>query len=295
MDTFVVDVNTLSFQVQKKQILKQVSMQVAEGEIYALVGNNGAGKTTLLKILLGMELRYQGNIRLFGSDNLLSGRQRIGTVMSILNGNPSLKGREYLKERCILCGVNPAEEIPRVADMVECSSYLNKRLSTCSDGMYQRILIAGALVGMPSLLILDEPFNAIDPYGMEKLRILLNTLNQKGVTILVTSHILSELTKLATKFGVICEGSMRSTGSLEELKNCGYSRFVYHVDSLAEGIRTLEQQYPALCCIPCRKDTIAVIAKQRPVLPDAFRYCDEETADIEEILRFYMSGKEMAE
>ena len=288
----VIGVRDLNFSIGSKPILKGVSLSVRKGAVYALVGNNGAGKTTLLKVLLGMETQYQGEIRLFGSQELLAQRRRIGAVMQMLCRNMSLRGKEHLRQMCLLCGADPATEITRVAAMTECTGYLHKRLRDCSDGMYKRILIAGALVGVPPLLILDEPFNAIDPQGMEHLRILLHTLHKGGVTILVTSHILPELVRLATDFGVICEGRMSSEGTMRSLKERGFFRYIYAVDALSEGIHRLEQEHPALCAIPYYEDTIAVISQSQPALSEGFRFCEKAEADTEEILRYYMCGKE---
>lgn len=293
MNKSVVGIENLSFQIREKQILKNVSLDINEGDIFGLVGNNGAGKTTLLKLILGLELKYHGNIRLFGSDNLLLQRHKIGTVMSILSSKSSIKGKNYLREICILCGVNPDKEIPRVAELTECKEYLDKKLNACSDGMYQRIIIAGALIGTPSLLILDEPFNAIDPFGMEQLRILLSTLNKKGITILVTSHILSELIRLATKFGVICSGSIKFSGTADDLAKKNLFRYIYKVNDLAKCTDILKRDFPDICGIPCHNDNIAVIAEKKPVLSEEFTFCRKENADVEEILRFYMNGKEI--
>ena len=136
------EIRSLSYQIRGKRILNNVSMQINKGDVFGLVGDNGAGKTTLLKLILGIEPACQDRIRLFGSDRLPEQRRRIGTVMSLLRGDPSLRGKDYLREMCMLSGADPSTEIPRVADMAECTAYLGKRLNACSDGMYKRILIA---------------------------------------------------------------------------------------------------------------------------------------------------------
>lgn len=287
-----VSIQNLNFRIGGREILKNAALQIPTGALFALVGNNGAGKTTLLKILLGLELQYQGEITLFGSRDLAAQRRKIGAVMSILRSDPLMRGREYLHEMCLLCGADPKTEIERAAALTECTGYLDKRLNACSDGMHQRIMIAGALVGSPELLVLDEPFRAIDPYGMENMRILLRSLHKKGVTIIVASHILTELVRLTSDFGVICEGEIKFAGTAEQMKAQQFRRYLYAADDLAAGIRILRQDYPQLCTIPYCDDNIAVIAQTPPELPAQYRFCGSAPAETGEILRFYMSGKE---
>lgn len=285
-------IRDLNFHIGSRQILKNVALEIPAGSLFALVGNNGAGKTTLLKILLGLEPAYQGEITLFGSKDLAAQRRKIGAVMSILRSDPLMRGQEYLYEMCLLCGADPKTEIRRAAELTECAGYLDKRLNACSDGMHQRIMIAGALIGNPALLVLDEPFRAIDPYGMENMRILLRSLHKKGVTIIVASHILTELVQLTSDFGVICEGEIKFAGTAEQMQAQQFKRYLYMADDLAAGIRILRQDYPQLCTLPCFGDNIAVIAQTQPELPAGYRFCGSAPAETGEILRFYMSGKE---
>jgi lantibiotic transport system ATP-binding protein len=200
--------------------LDLVNLRVTEGSIYGFLGPNGAGKTTTLKLILGLLKKQHGEIHLFGrpfDDNRVETLRRVGSMIE----SPSLYGHltaaENLKvlQKVYRC---PKGRIQEVLELVGLARTGRKRVSQFSLGMKQRLGIALALLHSPSLLILDEPTNGLDPNGILEMRGLLQSLNgDRGVTILISSHLLSEIEKLVTHVGIINRGQILFQGTLAEL------------------------------------------------------------------------------
>lgn len=205
---------------ESETALNLVNLQVVEGCIYGFLGPNGAGKTTTLKLILGLLKKQHGEIRLFNQPfdkNRVETLRRVGSMIE----SPSLYGHltatENLKilQKVYRC---PKERIPEVLALVGLERTGSKRASQFSLGMKQRLGIALALLHSPSLLILDEPTNGLDPNGMLEIRELLQSLNrERGVTILISSHLLSEVEKLVTHVGIINRGRLLFQGTLDDL------------------------------------------------------------------------------
>jgi ABC-type multidrug transport system ATPase subunit len=202
--------------------LKRVNLQVIEGSIYGFLGPNGAGKTTTLKLILGLLKKQSGEISVFGKPfetNRVETLRRIGSMIE----SPSIYGHltaiENLKILQKVYGC-PAAGIAEVLKLVGLEKTGGKRAAQFSLGMKQRLSIAMALLHAPSLLILDEPTNGLDPNGILEIRELLQNLNQNhGITILISSHLLSEIEKLVTHVGIINQGAILFQGTLAELLN----------------------------------------------------------------------------
>ena len=202
--------------------LNEVNLQIIDGSIYGFLGPNGAGKTTTLKLILGLLKKQKGEILIFGK-SLKKNRIEILKNIGSLIESPSLYGHLTAIENLTLlqkiyrC---PKERVQTVLDLVGLSSTGNKKTSQFSLGMKQRLSIAIALLHNPSLLILDEPTNGLDPNGMIEIRELLIKLNQEqGITIIISSHLLAEIEKLVSYVGVIHKGKLLFQGTLEELKS----------------------------------------------------------------------------
>jgi lantibiotic transport system ATP-binding protein len=202
-------------------VLDSISLQVAEGSIYGFLGPNGAGKTTTLRLILGLIKKQHGSISIFGKD---FGKNRVETLARIgsLIESPSIYAHLTAKENLALlqkvyrC---PMARIDAVLELVGLAETKNKKAGQFSLGMKQRLSIAVALLHSPSLLILDEPTNGLDPNGMIEIRELLRGLNQEhGITILISSHLLSEIDRLVSHIGIINKGRMMFQGTLEDLK-----------------------------------------------------------------------------
>jgi lantibiotic transport system ATP-binding protein len=207
---------------EQEIVLNNINLCVDEGSIYGFLGPNGAGKTTTLRLALGLLKKQQGSISFFGlpfQENRLPILKKIGSLIE----SPSLYGHLTAKENLILlqkiyqCD---RERVQHVLNLVGLPSTGNKKTSQFSLGMKQRLSIAIALLHNPTMLILDEPTNGLDPNGIIEVRELLKQLNQEhGITILISSHLLAEIEKLVTHVGIINKGKLLFQGTLDELKN----------------------------------------------------------------------------
>lgn len=214
--------------------LDHVSMHIPTGEIYGLVGQNGAGKTTLIRLITGMQFPTSGEFTLFGvsskTKEIASARKRIGGLVETPALQQSLSARENLKAQSILCGCPSNEAIDELLEFVGLSDTGKRKVKDMSLGMRQRLAIAVALVGSPDFLILDEPTNGLDPRGIVEIRELILRLNkERRVTVLISSHILGELSKLATRYGFIERGRLIEEISAKELNERCRKKYVLTV------------------------------------------------------------------
>lgn len=200
--------------------LSSVNLQVIEGTIYGFLGPNGAGKTTTLKLILGLLKKQQGEIRVFGKPFVNDRVETLRKIGSMIE-SPSIYGHltavENLRvlQKVYQC---PQKRIGEVLELVDLSRTRNKKAQQFSLGMKQRLSIAIALLHNPTLLILDEPTNGLDPNGIQEIRELLQNLNRnQGITILISSHLLFEIEKFVTHIGIINKGKILFQGTLAEL------------------------------------------------------------------------------
>ena len=206
----------------KHQVLSDVNMTVNKGDIYGLIGKNGAGKTTIFKVILGLSSFENGELSILGGSDkkaVAAGRHHIGFFIGS-NFFLNLSAKENLAYYCQLKGIkNAKEEIDRVLKIVGLDG-VKKRVGRFSMGMKQRLGIANAILGNPEILILDEPANGLDPQGIVDVRNLVKRLNEEfGMTVIVSSHILSELQNTATRFGIVNNGMVAREITTEELEN----------------------------------------------------------------------------
>lgn len=198
-----------------------ISMTVPEHSIYGFLGRNGVGKTTTLKLLLGLLKADTGQARIAGIDvstDRLGAARKVGALLEAQGFYPQLNGRENLGLTCRMLGL-PGCEIDRVLDVVEMTPHGRKRVSEYSLGMRQRLGLARAMLGAPPVLILDEPTNGLDPEGIADMRRFLRELPARtGATVLLSSHLLSEIERTATHIGILSQGRLVLEGALAELK-----------------------------------------------------------------------------
>jgi ABC-2 type transport system ATP-binding protein len=199
-----------------------INIQVKKGEIYGLVGKNGAGKTTLLKMINGLSIPSSGSLKLFsessgsGIENM---RSKIGTIIETPSFFPYLSAEKNLEYYRIQRGIEDKNCVNNSLEFVGLSNVGNKKFNNFSLGMKQRLGLALAIMGNPELLILDEPINGLDPMGMAEFREIILKLNhEKNTTILISSHILGELSQIATCYGFINKGKLIERVSTSELK-----------------------------------------------------------------------------
>ena len=208
----IVEIKELFKTIDKEEILSDISLQIAEGEIYGLLGPNGAGKTTLMKCMLSLLTITSGSIEIFGK-NLQEHREEILSQVGSIIETPifyeNCTAKEILEIHAQYMGKNITElDIINTLRMVGLKN-TTKKVKEFSLGMRQRLGLARAFLTKPRLLILDEPINGLDPVGIQEIRNLLQLLSKEhGITILISSHILSEISQIADKIGVIKNGSM---------------------------------------------------------------------------------------
>ena len=217
----IVEIKELFKIIDKEEILSDISLQIAEGEIYGLLGPNGAGKTTLMKCMLSLLTITSGSIEIFGK-NLQEHREEILSQVGSIIETPifyeNCTAKEILEIHAQYMGKNITElDIINTLRMVGLKN-TTKKVKEFSLGMRQRLGLARAFLTKPRLLILDEPINGLDPVGIQEIRNILQLLSKEhGITILISSHILSEISQIADKIGVIKNGSMIEQVYMEEL------------------------------------------------------------------------------
>ena len=210
--------------------LDNFSIHIPKGAIYGLVGKNGAGKTTLLRLICGLQEATSGEYTLYGVSSrkheILNARKEMGAVIETPAIYLDMSATGNLKEQYCILGIRSFDTIPELLKMVGLENTGRKKARNFSLGMRQRLGIAIALVGNPRFLVLDEPINGLDPQGIIEMRQLLLNLNQQyGMTILVSSHILDELSRLATHYGFIDNGKMIKEISASDLES-SFRKFV---------------------------------------------------------------------
>lgn len=221
---YILTTNDLSKQYGHFNALKGLSMHVPKGAIYGLVGKNGAGKTTLLRLICGLQATTSGEYILYGisgkDENIIKSRRRMGAIVEAPSIYPDMNAEDNLKYQYQMLGIPSFDGIPDLLALVGISDTKDKKTKDFSLGMRQRLGIAIALCGEPDFLILDEPVNGLDPQGIIEIRELILKLNREHqITVLISSHILDELSRVATHYGFIDNGSLIKEISAAELEN----------------------------------------------------------------------------
>lgn len=220
---YVLKVNSLSKKYKNFKALDGLTMKVPKGAIYGLVGKNGAGKTTLMRLICGLQEPTSGEFSLYEITNsqkeIMKSRRRMGAVIETPSIYMDLTAFDNLKEQYRILGIPSYDSIPELLKLVGLEQTGNKKAKNFSLGMRQRLGIAIALAGDPDFLMLDEPVNGLDPQGIIEMRELILKLNrERQITVLISSHILDEMSRLATHYGFIDSGRMVKEISAEELE-----------------------------------------------------------------------------
>lgn len=217
---YILSTDSLTKQFKKHKAVNEVSLHIKQGDIYGFIGRNGAGKTTFLKMICGLISPTSGSFTLFGKSGHERDLQfsRIGALIEAPGIYPNMTAYNNLKLKCICAGVNEDGYIEELLELVGLNNVEKKKVKDFSLGMKQRLGIALALVGDPEFLVLDEPINGLDPQGIAEIRDTILKLNkEKNITIIISSHILEELSKIATNYGIINEGRLIQELTREEL------------------------------------------------------------------------------
>ncbi len=226
--------------------LNGLDMTVPVGSIYGFIGENGSGKSTTEKLICGHLVKDSGTIKLFGKDYTDAGtRVRVGALIENAGCFPGSSIYMNLKMQCLNLGLeNADEEISRVLKIVRMEDRSELKFKKCSLGMKQRVGIAMALLGNPALLILDEPINGLDTDGMRIMReILVDITKNYNCTVLISSHILGELEKIATHYGIIRQGKMIQELTAKEMESRARVFVSFKVSDSDKAISTLKKKY----------------------------------------------------
>lgn len=221
MKEVVLKTNNLTKQYNKNVVLDNVNITIKKGDIYGLIGRNGAGKTTLMKIITTLASPTSGTFELFNTcsenDELFDNKKRVGSLIEYPAFYPNLSAYDNLKYYTIQKGIVDKNQINKVLELLNLTGTGKKKVKTFSLGMKQRLGIALAILNSPDFVILDEPINGLDPIDISELRDRFKKLSDNGITLLISSHILSELYLLANEFGFLENGKLIKELSKEKL------------------------------------------------------------------------------
>jgi len=246
MNEYILKTNQLSKKYQDKMALNKVDLSIKKGSIYGFIGQNGAGKSTLIRLITGLAFPTDGSFELFGETNereINEARKRIGTIIEGPALYPNMTAVQNLEAHRLLKGIPGKECVGKTLALVGLQNTGKKKAKNFSLGMKQRLGLAIALLGDPEFLILDEPINGLDPMGVVEIRELLKKLNQEyGITILISSHILSELHLLATHYGIIHHGELLEQLTAQELNEKGQHYLHIKVDNSDKCASVIESK-----------------------------------------------------
>lgn len=249
MDDFVVETKRLTKIYGEQTVVNAVDLHVKKGRIYGLLGRNGAGKTTIMKMILGLAPITSGEVDVFGRN--IKGNEkriypRIGAIIETPGFYPNLTGTENLEIFAKLRGTAVPDAVKSALEVVGLPYKDKKLFSKYSLGMKQRLGIANAILHDPELLILDEPTNGLDPIGIAEMRDFIKNLSaMRGKTILISSHILSEIALLADDIGIIDHGVLLEESSMEELAKKNSKYILLRVSDVPKASLILERQFHA--------------------------------------------------
>ena len=239
MMEYVIETNCLSKKFPNKLAVDKVSVHVEKGDIYGLIGRNGAGKTTLMKMILGTLFPTEGEITLFGDSNLNLERKRIGSLIESPGLYKGYTAYENMKRFSLLYG-GTDEDIKELLEFVGLANTGKMKVGHFSLGMKQRLGLALSLLGNPEVLVLDEPVNGLDPAGIKEFRdIILHLNKEKQVTFVISSHLLDELGKIATRYGILSDGQLVDEISAYELQERCKTCLIIEADDLEKAEEVL--------------------------------------------------------
>lgn len=245
MSNYAIETVGLNYNFGAQAVVKNLSLQVPQGSIYGFLGPNGAGKTTTIKILLNLLQSPADQVFIFGKEinsNRIESLKRIGSLVEQPAIYGHLTGKENLLNRCILLGIKKSK-CAEMLSLVGLTDAADKKAGKYSLGMKQRLGIALALISDPELLLLDEPTNGLDPNGIIEIRNLMIDLTAKhGKTILVSSHLLAEIERIATHVGIINKGELLFQGTIDALQDLSKPAVKIETDNQQKAISLLKNE-----------------------------------------------------
>lgn len=242
LENNVIAMSGISKSYRKQEVLHDFNLNVQRGHICGLIGPNGAGKTTIMKILAGLVRQDKGELKFFGNDDLEKSRSRMSFMIEqpILNG--AITAYDNMEYIWALRGYPDKRRIDEILDLVGLGDAGKKKVERFSLGMKQRLGIGMALLPKPEVMVLDEPVNGLDPEGIVEIRQLIKRMQEEwGVTVLISSHLLSELSELCTDFSIIKKGRLVENVSREELLTKCRSHILLRTDDIHRTAALLEE------------------------------------------------------
>lgn len=239
---YVLKTDKLTKVYGKNKVVNEVSMNVKKGDIYGFIGKNGAGKTTFMRMVSGLAAPTGGSMELFGEKDLEVQRKRIGSLIESPGIYPNMTAGDNLEVVRRTLGITDRHMIEKMLEFVGLESAGKKKVKNFSMGMKQRLGLAISLMRSPDFLVLDEPINGLDPSGIKEVRDLLLKLNEeRQITILISSHILGELSKIATKYGIIRDGVLiEELDTMQLAEKCRRCQKIT-VDDVEKAVHILEE------------------------------------------------------
>jgi ABC-2 type transport system ATP-binding protein len=213
----ILSIEGVSKSYKKIKALKNLSLTIPKGSVFGILGPNGSGKTTMMSIVLDILKADTGEYSWFGLPNSHEERKRIGALLETPNFYHYLSAVDNLKVTQAISGRGDNAAIDEVLEIVKLSERKNSKFSAYSLGMKQRLAIGAALMGNPEVLLLDEPTNGLDPVGIAEIRELIKSLAQKGITIIIASHLLDEVEKICTHVAILKKGTLLTSGPVDEV------------------------------------------------------------------------------
>ncbi|MBU3088329.1 ATP-binding cassette domain-containing protein [Clostridium gasigenes] len=246
MNEIILKTNKITKKYGTQAAVDSINITIKKGDIYGFIGQNGAGKTTLMRMITGLIHKTSGDIELLGGSTeseLNNARTMVGSLIETPCFYGGMTARENLEVSRLVRNIAGKECIDEVLKLVGLTDLKKKKVKNFSLGMKQRLGIANALLGNPRLLILDEPINGLDPMGIIEIRELLKKVNrEKDVTILISSHILGELSELATCYGIISHGKLIEEISSEKLNEKSRQYIELEIDDAPKAVTLMEEK-----------------------------------------------------
>ena len=246
--TNAIETQSITKKYGKKVVVNHVSLNIPNGSVYGLVGENGSGKTTIMRLITGLAIPTSGKYSLFGiscdDKKIYKAKEKLAAIVEAPSLIPTMNAYDNLKYAAGYLGISINEDrVNEILSLVGLNNVEKKLVKNFSLGMRQRLGIGLCLLNDPKMLILDEPMNGLDPEGIAQLRDLIIDLNKtKNITFLISSHILSELEKVATCFGIISHGMLLKEITTEELHDECRNSIDIHVDNIEKSIEILKKE-----------------------------------------------------
>ena len=247
---YVLEVNNLTKKYKNKTVVNNLNLKIKKGEIYGLLGQNGAGKTTTMCMITNLSHKTEGEIKLFGQDTTNNNQifQKVGSIIESPGFYENLTGYENLKYFAKIQKITNKKDIDTALKIMELEENKNKKVKEYSMGMKQRLAIAEAIMNKPELLILDEPINGLDPRGILDIRKFLKKLSkEQNMTIIISSHILSEIEQLVDRIGIINNGKLIEEITMDNLHEKMNKCLEFKVSDTKKSSKILKEKFNINC------------------------------------------------